>query len=383
MSKKLQLNIADPCHENWDNMAQADRGRFCASCQKEVIDFSNMSDSQLAAFFKRPPSGSVCGRFHGDQLDRDIEIPKKRIPWVKYFFQFALPAFLISMKATAQGKVKTNKKDSVVVLEEVVMLSKRSPGPITNVQATLDPPGKNINLLLAGLVSGPVITTEKPANPPLSIKPIPQLIIDAGKIKGRVVDNNGTPVVPATIIIKGSNKAVETNVNGEFVIVPDNDWKSVVLMVLAVGFTSQEVTVTNNNPGASVVVQLALQPMVGGEVVVVGGLVSCKRSKKQAKSIPALTQKLMDTAYKFFKIFPNPVSSGASLHIEWKQTEEGYYTFDLVDLSGRKVYSKEIWIDAEARLLNLELPPVATGSYFLRATNKNSGKRFTEKVIIE
>lgn len=42
----------------------------------------------------------------GDQLNRDIEIPKKRIPWLKYFFQFALPAFLISVKASAQHKSK-------------------------------------------------------------------------------------------------------------------------------------------------------------------------------------------------------------------------------------------------------------------------------------
>ena len=41
-----------------------------------------------------------------DQLNRNIEIPRKRIPWVKYFFQFALPTFLISMRASAQKPVK-------------------------------------------------------------------------------------------------------------------------------------------------------------------------------------------------------------------------------------------------------------------------------------
>src|SRR6476619_6305684 len=105
MAKKIQLSITDPCHENWDNMSPSEKGRFCASCQKQVVDFTNMSDAQLAAFFRKPPVGSVCGRFYSDQLERDIQIPKKRIPLVRYFFQFALPAFLLSMKATAQGKV--------------------------------------------------------------------------------------------------------------------------------------------------------------------------------------------------------------------------------------------------------------------------------------
>jgi len=83
MRKKLQLSIPTPCHEKWDNMTPVQQGKFCGSCQKSVVDFSNMSDRQVAEFFKKPSAGSVCGRFMQDQLDRSIEIPKKRIPWVK------------------------------------------------------------------------------------------------------------------------------------------------------------------------------------------------------------------------------------------------------------------------------------------------------------
>jgi hypothetical protein len=107
MTKKLQLQIPTPCHENWENMTRVDKGRFCTSCQKQVIDFSNMSDREIAMFFKKSPH-SVWGRFMGDQLNRDIEIPKKRIPWVKYFFQFAIPAFLASCDNRTQGKVKVS-----------------------------------------------------------------------------------------------------------------------------------------------------------------------------------------------------------------------------------------------------------------------------------
>jgi len=106
MAKKLQLQVPTPCHENWDNMTQTEKGRFCASCQKQVIDFSNKSDREIAIFFKKPSSGSVCGRFMEDQLNRDMEMPKKRIPWLKYFFQFLIPAFFISYRVSAQGKVK-------------------------------------------------------------------------------------------------------------------------------------------------------------------------------------------------------------------------------------------------------------------------------------
>ena len=95
--KKFELTIPKPCHENWDAMTPDDKGRFCGSCQKSVVDFSGMSDRQIAQFFKKP-IGSVCGRFHNDQLNREIEIPRKRIPWLRYFFTIALPAFLASCK---------------------------------------------------------------------------------------------------------------------------------------------------------------------------------------------------------------------------------------------------------------------------------------------
>src|SRR5690349_7497340 len=102
MAKQLQLTIPEPCHEGWENITPSEKGRFCDSCQKQVVDFSEMSDRQIAEFFKKPSTGSVCGRFMTDQLEREIEIPCKRIPWIRYFFQFALPAFLLSIKASAQ-----------------------------------------------------------------------------------------------------------------------------------------------------------------------------------------------------------------------------------------------------------------------------------------
>jgi hypothetical protein len=95
-------------------MTPAEKGRFCASCQKAVVDFTVMNDRQLAAFFKKPPA-SVCGRIYNDQLNRDIVIPGKRIPWFKYFFQFTWPAFVLLLKScgvkeSAKGKIRTEIK---------------------------------------------------------------------------------------------------------------------------------------------------------------------------------------------------------------------------------------------------------------------------------
>ncbi len=144
--------------------------------------------------------------------------------------------------------------------------------------------------------------------------------------------------------------------------------------------------INSPDPELALLVKSSVQlPVPATLIGRVGGIIVVRQPENAGvpKQISLLTQKLMDTAFKFFKIFPNPVSSGASLHLEWKQTEEGYFTFELLDVSGKRVYAKEIWIDQEARLLNIEVPSVGPGSYLLRATNKESGKGFTEKIAIQ
>jgi len=51
-------------------MTPNDKGAFCLSCQKNVVDFSNKTISQIKDFFlKKSGNESVCGRFDESQLD--------------------------------------------------------------------------------------------------------------------------------------------------------------------------------------------------------------------------------------------------------------------------------------------------------------------------
>ena len=76
MQSNFKLNIPKPCHENWEEFMSSSKGNFCNSCQKNVIDFTQMSESQLVAYFRDLPAqeNKICGRFRNDQLQKDYHI---------------------------------------------------------------------------------------------------------------------------------------------------------------------------------------------------------------------------------------------------------------------------------------------------------------------
>ncbi len=58
------------CDRSWEGMVPNDKGRFCDSCQKPVIDFTTWSASDLEAWFQSERKG--CGRFEAHQLDPSL-----------------------------------------------------------------------------------------------------------------------------------------------------------------------------------------------------------------------------------------------------------------------------------------------------------------------
>jgi len=47
-----EIDIPEPCDEDWDRMTPAERGRFCSKCQKKVHDLSAMPESDAQAFLE-------------------------------------------------------------------------------------------------------------------------------------------------------------------------------------------------------------------------------------------------------------------------------------------------------------------------------------------
>ena len=59
------------------------------------------------------------------------------------------------------------------------------------------------------------------------------------------------------------------------------------------------------------------------------------------------------------------------------------HLFQLNAANGQIVLAKELWIEKNSRVVKINIPSVAAGTYFLQIINKQSGKRTTEKIIIE
>lgn len=409
MAKKIQLSIPEPCHENWNAMTPVEKGKFCGSCQKQVIDFSVMSDRQLAEFFKRPSSGSVCGRFMTDQLDRDIEIPGKRIPWLKYFFTIASPAFFLSLKASAskkQGEIKLRKAVSADTGRKNIYDDVRMLGMVTRPQV--------IRPFISDTVVTPVVkpdvikkTSTVCDNPNQDSSDeiflageVVEVASDIQKtVNGFIVNERGDPVPFANIEL-GRKKVIMADIEGRFEIPKKLLGKNHELIISSAGYETRVISKKDEDyTKGELVIVLKDLPALPAVILLSGGYTMGNYSTAQTnkclegrvggvsvarswikKSENEFATKVPDNS---IRVYPNPVKNGSGLTIEWKSTEEGYYHLQLINTSGQSVHQKQLWIDAEARVINLDLPGVPAGTYFLVMTHKKSGKKMTEKIVVQ
>ena len=305
-------------------MSAAEQGRFCASCQKTVIDFTNMTDQQLAAFFKMP-TGNVCGRFLPDQLERDITVPAKRIPWLRYFFQFTLPAFLLSLKVGAQ---KGSRIENVSVANSVI--------DTTSKEAPLTTP-------------------------------------DVNAINGKVVNEKGNPIPYASVVIKGTKQATACDADGNFSLTYKH-MLPITLQVRCVGFESREYLV--NSESANELVLMTMQTLLMGEVVVVGLV------RKSKKPVPLMSNTKRDTAFRQFSVYPNPARSNGTISMDCKKMPKGVYSLQVLSIDGRPVCTKQVELEQKGGLLRTDLPTLTAGHYMIRLLHENGKKTFTEKIQV-
>jgi hypothetical protein len=63
---KYRITIPEPCHEDWGKMTPTEKGRFCAACQKNLVDYTGYSTSELLKELVK--GDTICGRLKPEQL---------------------------------------------------------------------------------------------------------------------------------------------------------------------------------------------------------------------------------------------------------------------------------------------------------------------------
>ncbi|WP_281323195.1 hypothetical protein [Flavobacterium aestivum] len=121
MNTNHKITIPKPCHEDWDKMTPNDNGRFCGSCSKNVVDFTDMLPDEIQAYFQQ--HNNVCGRFKNSQLDSlTIQIPNQVLYSQTHYHKMFLLALFIAMGTTlfscADKNGNKQKIDKIEVINE-------------------------------------------------------------------------------------------------------------------------------------------------------------------------------------------------------------------------------------------------------------------------
>lgn len=124
MKNIYAISIPKPCHENWNTMTPKEKGRFCDSCAKTVIDFTKMDIVEIQDFIHQNKESRICGHFKQTQLDSiNLFIPSKVIESQKNFHKLFLLVLLIVMGTTLFNCTNKNgnqqKIDSVEIIDSI------------------------------------------------------------------------------------------------------------------------------------------------------------------------------------------------------------------------------------------------------------------------
>jgi hypothetical protein len=119
------IDIPQPCSENFQLMTPTERGAFCEKCSIDTFDFRDKTNDQIRGILKAHIGQEVCGRFTGKQLE---ELNKDFEEWTfsstKSFqsgFLFALIAvFGLSLFSCADKQYETEIVSFQNVTKEIV-----------------------------------------------------------------------------------------------------------------------------------------------------------------------------------------------------------------------------------------------------------------------
>ncbi|WP_312322329.1 hypothetical protein [Soonwooa sp.] len=93
----MKISIPKPCHENWDQMTPAEKGKYCGICSKNVTDLTTMSDDQILNELQS--NTDICVVANHSQMNRNLEYS---------FINSLFSKFALGVILTSAGIVSIN-----------------------------------------------------------------------------------------------------------------------------------------------------------------------------------------------------------------------------------------------------------------------------------
>ncbi|HEY8919285.1 MAG TPA: carboxypeptidase-like regulatory domain-containing protein [Chitinophaga sp.] len=239
----LSLTVPNPCQQAWNEMTLNNEGRFCNHCNKTVIDFTQLTDEQVAAVFKNT-SGRVCGRFTVSQLDRDLLTPR-----TTHHNPFIPAAVMTAALVTAAVNSDAQAGKPVIPCAQ-------TPGTVMNTaESTTAPVAKRDTVPASDIIH---------------------------TVSGKITDSTGAPLPGATVMLMNTTSGVVADMNGLFKLdIPENRASTAgTLLFYCIGYELQEVPLTGTKEQfdkLEVVMQVSSNTLPG-DVVVAGGAFVRKRN---------------------------------------------------------------------------------------------------------
>jgi hypothetical protein len=100
----MQIKLISPCSAPKNEMPETAMGCYCKLCNKEVIDFTNMTDTQILLHIST--HGLGCGTFSQHQLDRELTMHTKRKGNRLFYFPLLFALFFKTVDTKAQCRPK-------------------------------------------------------------------------------------------------------------------------------------------------------------------------------------------------------------------------------------------------------------------------------------
>lgn len=334
-SKTVQFQVKEPCSEKWGNMHTLPGGKFCNSCEKTVVDFTQMTDNEIIRFFEKN-NQKLCGSFRPDQLNRDIKYPLPSSSLKKWTSIAAIAAGLLAWTPmTAQTGFP---------IENIFIIKK--------FQQKNNFPSQKYQL------------------------------------KGVVTDENGDTLIGTSIYL-GNYDGTITGADGSFSLDVPIGKLSYEVTFAFIGYETQviEFSLEDILQGKKAEVQMVeklygLTPIVvthnGSrimECITGGGSMRVIESKRKP-----IEEEKEEELCSISKIYPNPFVDHVNVLL--RVHKEDRYLFHLYNANGQLIWAKTLDLAAGEQELRLDFLQVrmAQGIHFLRVTD---GEREiqTKKII--